>query len=185
MEELQKYTDNQIIETVLDGQKNNYSEIVNRYQHKLLVYLARLLNLNQEDAKDCLSETFIKAYQNLALYNASLSFNSWIYRIAHNTAVDLIRKKSKYYSVDYETIPIAAQTKSEENPYKQNLETVLSFMKIDDRNLLTLFYLEELSLDEMSDILKTKPNTIAVKLKRAREKAKIIISTKLKKSFKN
>ncbi len=178
--ELEKLADTQIVEIILDGDKQAFAEIVNRYQHKLIVYLARLLNLNQEDAKDCLSETFIKTYQNLALFNPSLSFNSWIYRIAHNLAVDLIRKKSKFYSVDFETLPIPAQTKHQENPYKEELERVLSFMKIEDRNILTLFYLEELSLKEISDMLKTKPNTIAVQLKRAREKAKAIIEKKTK-----
>ena len=138
--------------------------------------------MNQEDAKDCLSETFIKSYQKLALYSPSLTFNSWIYRIAHNCAVDLIRKNSKHFIIDFDALPpIAAQTYHEQNPYKYDLERVLNFMTLNDRNLLTLFYLEELPLNEISDMLKIKPNTLSVQLKRAREKAKVIIQTKLNK----
>lgn len=166
--------DEEIIKIALNGNKTIYEEIVKRYYDKLAAYLSRLLNFNKQDVEDCLSETFLRTYTHLNLYNQSLKFSSWLYRIAHNQAVDLIRKKSRIptFNLDwFQHIP----DKSEYNISNERLESVLNRLPFKERNLLILFHIQELSLEEISDILKLKTNTIAVQLRRARIKAKQII----------
>ena len=168
------HTDDELITLALAHVKDVYDEIVRRYYKPLYAYLLRLLNFDLQDAQDCLSETFVKTYTHLTLYNRSLKFSSWIYRVAHNQAVDLIRKKSRRptFNLDwFSHIP----DNTEYNISNQRLESVLNRLSLKDRNLLTLFHIQELSLEEMSDILKLKTNTVAVQLKRARAKAKQII----------
>jgi RNA polymerase sigma-70 factor, ECF subfamily len=170
-----KLPDEEIIAIVLGGNKDIFEEIVKRYYNKLATYLSRLLNFNTQDVEDCLSETFLKTFTHLTLYNQSLKFSSWLYRIAHNQAVDLIRKKTRIPTFNLDWFHYIPDKTAEYSITNQRLESVLDRLPFKERNLLTLFHIQELTLEEISDILKLKTNTIAVQLKRARIKAKKII----------
>lgn len=179
--------DKEVIKNIIGGKEEDFEILVNRYYRQILVYLCRLLNFNQGDAEDVLQQTFANAYSNIVTYNPSLSFSSWLYRIAHNLAIDLIRKKSKFYIIDTnnqvtqnqihsnDSVMQAAQEVAESKITKQRLESVLRNLDIDNRNLLTMFYLQGLSINEISDILKVTANSVGVKLTRARDKARLII----------
>jgi RNA polymerase sigma-70 factor, ECF subfamily len=183
----QNLPDKEVVKSVISGKEEDFEILVNRYYRQILVYLCRMLNFNQGDAEDVLQQTFANAYSNIVTYNPALSFSSWLYRIAHNLAVDLIRKKSKFYIIDTndqatqnqihnnETIMQVAQDQVENKITKDRLESVLKNLDIDNRNLLTMFYLQGLSINEISDILKVTTNTVGVKLTRARDKARNII----------
>jgi RNA polymerase sigma-70 factor, ECF subfamily len=183
----QELTEKQIIQSIINGKKEDFEILVNEYYQQILAYLLRILNYNQHDAHDVLQETFTNAFVNLVTYNSNLQFSSWLYRIAHNLSVDLIRKKSKYYTIDTsdsitqnqihsnQIVIEKQQTQHQNSIDKQRLESVLSRLDIETRNILTLFYLQGLNLNQISDIFKTSSNTIAARLKRAREKAQRII----------
>jgi RNA polymerase sigma-70 factor, ECF subfamily len=183
----QNLPDKEVVKSVISGKEEDFEILVNRYYRQILVYLCRMLNFNQGDAEDVLQQTFANAYSNIVTYNPALSFSSWLYRIAHNLAVDLIRKKSKFYIIDTndqatqnqihnnETIMQVAQDQVENKITKDRLESVLKNLDIDNRNLLTMFYLQGLSINEISDILKVTTNAVGVKLTRARDKARNII----------
>ncbi len=182
------HTDKEVIQSIIDGNREDFEILVNRYYKQITAYLGRLLNFNEGDVQDVLQETFINAFVNLVTYNSSLSFSSWLYRIAHNLAVDLIRKKSKYYIIDtndqvaqnqiYQNQTITNQSDQEHENIINNerLTSILQRLDLEPRTTLTLFYLQGLSLNEIADIFKTSPNTIAARLKRAKEKAKKIIT---------
>jgi RNA polymerase sigma-70 factor, ECF subfamily len=180
--------DKEIVQRIIHGQKDEFEILVERYNRKLFVYLCRLLNFNQNDAQDVLQEMWLNAYVNLVTFNPRLTFSSWVYRIAHNLAVDLIRKKYKHFIVDTNNEETQAKihnnqtiiTKGEEEMdvaiNKNRLDSILTKLDLDNRNLLVMFYLQGLSLIEISDILKITVNTLSVRLKRARVKAQTIIS---------
>jgi RNA polymerase sigma-70 factor, ECF subfamily len=180
--------DKEVIKSIIGGKEEDFEILVNRYYRQILVYLCRLLNFNQGDAEDVLQQTFANAYSNIVTYNPTLSFSSWLYRIAHNLAVDLIRKKSKFYIIDTndqivqnqihsnDTIIQISQDHAESKITKERLESVLKNLDINNRNLLTMFYLQGLSINEISDILKVTANSVGVKLTRARDKARSIIA---------
>lgn len=185
-------SDKEVVQSVIDGKREDFEILVNRYYKQITAYLGRLLNFNEGDVQDILQETFINAFVNLVTFNPSLSFSSWLYRIAHNLAVDLIRKKSKYYIIDTNDQGVQNQIHHNQTIIKQSdeehenvinnerLTSILQRLDLDSRTTLTLFYLQGLSLSEIADIFKTNPNTIAARLKRAKEKAKkIIIKLKL------
>jgi RNA polymerase sigma-70 factor, ECF subfamily len=180
-------TDKEVVQSVVDGKREDFEILVNRYYKQITAYLGRLLNFNEGDVQDVLQETFINTFVNLVTYNPSLSFSSWLYRIAHNLAIDLIRKKSKYYIIDTndqavqnqihhnETIIQKSDQDHETIISNERLTSILQRLDLDSRTILTLFYLQGLSLNEIADIFKTSSNTIAARLKRAKEKAKKII----------
>ncbi len=170
-------TDAELVQlTLKDSESGAFEELVNRWQAPILRYCLRLLNYDQSDADDATSEAFLKAYKNLASYKQEFKFSTWLYRIAHNCAINQIRNNSKFFSIDLQDFwHIPAPAKANQILSVQELEQVLSKLKEIDRSLLILFHLEEKSLREISDILKLSENTIAVKLKRARERARKLL----------
>nr|HPN96881.1 sigma-70 family RNA polymerase sigma factor [Candidatus Moranbacteria bacterium] len=93
--------DNELVRMVKEENQEKYAEIIERYRGKLFAYLYRLIG-EKEEAEDLLQDVFIKAYRNLSSYDANRRFSSWIYRIAHNEAVNHIKKKSlrKFIPID-------------------------------------------------------------------------------------
>lgn len=180
-------TDKEVVQSIIDGKREDFEILVNRYYRQITAYLGRLLNFNEGDVQDVLQETFINTFVNLVTYNPSLSFSSWLYRIAHNLAIDLIRKKSKYYIIDTNDQAVQSQIHHNETIIQKSdqdhesiisnerLTSILQRLDLDSRTILTLFYLQGLSLSEIADIFKTSSNTIAARLKRSKEKAKKII----------
>jgi RNA polymerase sigma factor (sigma-70 family) len=172
--------DAEIVKKILEGDLTLFEEIVNRYETQILVYTKRILNNNQQDAEDTTAETFFKCYKNLASYNSEYKFSSWLYRIAHNNAVNLIHSKSKLFYIDINDFwQIPTNTKEELPLTKNELDKILDKLRFDDKNVLVLFYLQEKSLREISDILKISENAVAKRLTRARDRARKLISPKL------
>lgn len=169
-------TDQQIVSSVLSGDKDKFELIVEKYYNKLHRYASRLLNYNSQDADDATSSAMLKAYQNLAGYNPKLKFSSWIYRITHNEAVNIIRKNSNFFSFDpFNSSINFIPGQKDVNISKVEVEKVLTQLKEKDKNILVLFYLEELSIQEISEVLKSTPNSIKSRLSQARSKAKKLI----------
>jgi RNA polymerase sigma-70 factor, ECF subfamily len=168
--------DTELVQKILQGDLDLFEEIVYRYERQILVYTKRILNNNQQDAEDTTAETFFKCFKNLASYNSQYKFSSWLYRIAHNNAVNLISSKSKLFYFDLNDFwQIPSKTKEELPLTKEELEKILNKLKFDDKNILVLFYLEEKSLREISDILKISENAVAKRLTRARERTRKLI----------
>ena len=168
--------DQEIVESVLSGKKDDFELIVDRYWEKLNRYCSRLLNYNEQDSQDAVSNTFLKIYQNLAGYNPNLKFSSWVYRIAHNESVNIIRKNSNFFSFDPLSSSLQAFIgKADVNISRLEIEKILSKLNASDRNILILFHIEELSINEISEILKASPGSVKSRLSIARNKARKIL----------
>ena len=166
-------TDQDLVAKVLQGDKEQFTLLVERYYDKLNRYALRLLNYNEADAEDATSAALLKAYQNLGGYNPKLKFSSWIYRITHNEAVNLIRRNSKFFTFDPFTSSLSLLPGQKDvDITKLEVEQALSKLKPNERNLLILFYLEELSLKEIAEILKSTPGSVKARLSLARKAAR-------------
>jgi len=170
-------TDKEIVESILQGNTQDFEKIVEKYYERLKRYSLRILNNNNEDAEDAISNSFMKIYQNLASYNPKLQFSSWAYRIVHNESVNIIRKNSNFFSFD----PLSSSLqffpgKDDVNISKIDVEKTLNKLNHSDKNILTLFYLEELSIKEISEVLKTSTGSVKSRLSIARKKAKNLIN---------
>ena len=173
-------TDEELVKIVLGGDKDTFSVLVVRYQDAILRYCKRLLNFHPQDAEDVTAEVFFKAYKNLASFKPSLKFSSWLYRIAHNSSVNLIRDKSKLFFVDISEFWNVPGESKDVILTTEELDKILDQLNPTDKSLLVLFHLEEKSLKEIGSIFKLTQNTVAVKLKRARQRAKNILNKKSK-----
>jgi len=180
------FNDQDCIQKILEGDIQKFSILVNQY--KDLVYtLALRMCKNKEEAEEVSQDTFIKVYKSLNTFKNESKFSTWLYRIAYNTCLDNLRKNKRQQqtvSIDeftenqLKTLDNIFETMEQEER-KQTIQNCLQRLPSEDNFLLTLYYFEELSLNEISKIINAKPNYVKVKLYRSRKRLTSILKEKI------
>ncbi|GMX58494.1 MAG: RNA polymerase sigma factor [Candidatus Microsyncoccus archaeolyticus] len=169
-------SDEQIVEKVLKD-NNIYIEIIRRYEKKLSHYLHKFIS-DQDEIEDVLQVVFIKAYKNLYGFDQSRKFSSWIYRIAHNEAVNYLKKKRSVKicldDIEYKLVDDKVDLNSDiDNDFlKEDVEKVISGLKLKYKEPLVLFFFEGKSYEEISDILRVPKNTVGTLILRGKKMIK-------------
>lgn len=160
-----------------------YIHLVRRYEKKLLRYAQTIVN-DPHIAADVIQEAFIKAFINLNGFNPKRKFSSWIYAIVHNEAINAIKKMRKTMSIDDAKLilPTSRKDDNPETAYEKKemqhlLSTCLARLPLLYREPLLLYYLEEKSYGEISDILRIPMGTVAVRIHRGKQMAKVLCTT--------
>src|SRR5438132_1870886 len=83
--------DGDLVETAIAGRESGFEELVRRYQRPIAAYVYRMVG-DYDAALDLTQEVFIKVYKSLARYRSEFKFSTWIYKIAHNAAIDHLRR---------------------------------------------------------------------------------------------
>ena len=169
--------DLQLIQEVLEGNTNAFSKIVDNYKDLVFTLALRLMK-DRNQAEEISQDAFIKIYKNLNKFQGKSKFSSWIYRITYNACLDeLRRKKIKYREVSIDETfaykmsePDSLVLDIEKEELNANIKKCLELLPGETSFLLTMFYYDELSLKEISDIVNQKPNTVKVKIHRGRQK---------------
>ena len=174
------FTDEQLVVEIRENNKELYSEVMHRYQTKLSHYLKKFFR-SQDELDDVLQEVFIKAYKNLYGFDIDKKFSSWIYRIAHNEAINHIKKnKRKNISLDETEWEIVDEKLDlhEEFDSKQmgeRIQRAMGELKEKYREPLILYFFEQKSYEEISDILRLPRNTVGILIMRGKTKLKDIL----------
>ena len=173
-------SDEELITKIRTEDKELYAEIVRRYEVKLLRYANYLIN-NKDKAADIVQESFIKAFINLNGFNVKKKFSSWIYRIVHNEAVNSIKKNKKEVPL-IEAVDLSGGKGIEEDLEKKEIikkaHKCLGQIPVIYSEPLILYYFDERSYEEISDILRIPMGTVAVRINRAKIYMKKICETK-------
>lgn len=156
-----------------------FSCLYERYEEKLLRYIKRITVATDEEAADILQEAFIKIWKNLNAFDQSLKLSSWIYRIVHNEAISFLRQKKSFGKNHtapwndelYAKLPDETDMEAaEELDYSDTLtHRILARLPRQYQEVLILRFLENMSYEEISDILKIPEGTVAVRLNRAKK----------------
>lgn len=158
-----------------------YACLMERYEKKLSRYIMRIGIFAKEDAEEILQETFLKTYENIEGFDSGMKFSSWIYRIAHNEAVSRIRHDASrkiLFQDEFEDVAetIADEIHLEEEVDKrilsQEIRNTINTLDPKYKDVLVLRFLEHKDYNEISDILKKPPGTVATLLNRAKERLK-------------
>jgi RNA polymerase sigma-70 factor (ECF subfamily) len=170
MKNIAGLSDEKLVEIVTRQDKDLYAHIIKRYQERLLRYAVYLVK-DESDAADVVQDTFIKAYIYLKSFNTKKKFSSWIYRIVHNEAINLVNKQKKHVpimdNVDFDSgINLEEDMISRE--LKSHTEYCLKRIPVLYSEPLTLFFLEEKSYEEISDILRIPIGTVGTRINRAK-----------------
>lgn len=172
--------DNEIISIVLKGNQQAYAELVKRYQNFVFTICQRYTT-SREDAEEISQDIFVKAYRSLADFRGDSKFSTWLYTIANTSCITFLRKKRlDTHSLDDERVFAVADNieggmKANQVESKSRTTMVNEAIKLlspDDAKVITLFYKGEQSLEEIGEIMGLDPNTVKVKLHRARQRLK-------------
>jgi len=173
-------TDTEIISRILQGESAIFAQIVERYQNFVFTLVLRFTD-NREDAEEISQDVFVKAYRSLADFRGESKFSTWLYTVVRTSCLTFLRKKRlDTTSIDNERTFL--QLENQESTFKADtVETksrhamvneAIRLLSPDDSQLITLFYKGEQSLEEIGRIMGLEPNTVKVKLHRARHRLK-------------
>lgn len=160
------------IDRIVAGDRQAYAELVDK--HKSYAYtIAYKILQNRPEAEEAAQDSFVKAFNNLAGFNRQSKFSTWLYRIVFNTAITYKRKNRYHFeSIEQSRAIHSGEENSslEKGDKKKYLDAALSRLNEADRTALTLFYLDEFSLEEIAEIMAMQANTIKVRVHRARQR---------------
>ncbi|RAT97813.1 RNA polymerase sigma factor [Brevibacillus sp. Leaf182] len=177
--------DREVIAEVLQGNKEAYALIVNKYKGKIASILGRTLH-HSHDAEDMVQEVFIKAYYSLPDYKPNYSFSAWLYRIAINRGIDELRKRKRMPFVTEMDVEVRDECPIPEEDYleKEQRHALRQQMMTLDKNhrtILDLHYLQHLSYREIGNKLSLSVDTVRMRLSYARKKLRDQLSKPEKK----
>jgi RNA polymerase sigma-70 factor (ECF subfamily) len=157
-----------------------FSQVVERYQNYVFTLVLRFVE-NREDAEDIAQDVFVKAYRSLADFRWESKFSTWLFTITRTSCISFLRKKKlDTQSLDNERTGLQVENKEsgfradiiEQKSRHAMLNEAISMLGMNDSQVLTLFYKGEQTLEEIGKIMGLDPNTVKVKLHRARQRLK-------------
>jgi RNA polymerase sigma factor (sigma-70 family) len=169
--------DTYYIGQILDGKQNAYSHLVDRHKDNAYNLALRICG-NHEEAEEIAQDSFIKAYKSLAQFKMKSSFATWLYRIVYNTSISLVRaRKEALLSLEdfpadvLDFIGLNLSDEEAETEFRNSLVNfALQKITEEERGLISLYYYEEFSVEEIARITGIGKSNIKVKLFRARQR---------------
>ena len=168
---------NEIVQAVLAGEKNRFAEIVD--QHKNLVYsiLLRMTD-DHDEANDLAQEVFIKVYRQLKQFKGKSKLSTWIYKIAYFHGLSYLRKRKRWFTTNDDVLLQSDGDIDEEialDEMKGHVSDCIRKLKPLERTAITLFYLEEMHVKEVAEIMNITESYVKVTVHRAKKSLKEMI----------
>jgi len=190
MAERDQLDDRSLVERILGGERDRFTTLVSRYEKRVINYVYRITH-RYEDAHDLAQEIFVKVYLALDRYDPKYQFSTWLFRIAQNSAIDALRKKS------IAEVPLARPTEEEPggkerefaddgiSPYRAlknkqlsaAIDKAVENLPADYRELIQLRHFAEMSYEEIASMKRLPLGTVKNKLFRARNLLKEALGT--------
>lgn len=176
--------DQEVLRAARDGDAQAFERIVFCYEDKIYRFIVPMVG--PVHAEDLAQETFLKLYQNIHKFNGNGTFNAWIYTIARTTVYDWLRKEQKRKDThiiddnDHGYEP-TSQRSSERNSLEQaatkiDTRQAISKLSIMYKEIIVLYYWEDHTYDEISDILGISINTVKTRIRRAKQQLKVLLN---------
>lgn len=178
--------DQHYINLVLNGNTNAFATLVDRYKDLVYTLALKMLN-NKEEAEEIAQDTFIKVFNSLNKFKGESKFSTWIYKVTYNTCLDALKKRKKQNNVTYIEDFSEHQTKAleeildsiDEKERNQAIQNCLEELSSDEAFLLTLYYFDDQSVEEISKVINISTDNVKVKLFRTRKKLASILKRRL------
>ena len=180
LEQVRSLTDGELIVSAVAGRTDGFEELVRRYQRPITSYVFRMLG-DYESSLDVTQEVFIKVYNSLSKYSPEYKFSTWLYRIAHNAAIDHMRRNSVTpqslevenadgtYQIQIESAGPSPEQDRERAEWRTEIESVVRCLPPAYRDLILLRHARDLSYDEIAEVTGLPLGTVKNRLFRARE----------------
>ena len=180
MAQIPTLADGELVKTAIAGREASFEELVRRYQRPIAAYVYRMVG-DYDSALDLTQEVFIKVYNSLARYRSEFKFSTWIYKIAHNAAIDHLRRYAvreqavtSGFDTDHRDTPVEGrrltpEQESERKERRSEVEMVVEMLPRAYRELIVLRHSHDLSYDEIAEVAGLPLGTVKNRLFRARE----------------
>ena len=172
--------DRELVATAAQGLEGGFEELVRRYQRPISAYVYRMVG-DYDCALDLTQEIFIKIYASLSRYRPEFKFSTWIYKIAHNAAIDHLRRnagrersinngtESERQQLTIESKGLSPEQQSEREERRIEIESVIRLLPTAYRELIVLRHSQDLTYDEIVEVTGLPLGTVKNRLFRARE----------------
>lgn len=173
-------SDRELVASAITGSEGGFEELVRRYQRPISAYVYRMVG-DYEVALDLTQEIFMKVYGSLSRYRSEFKFSTWIYKIAHNAAVDHLRRSTAretsivkgadgdQYELPIESGKLSPELESERKEQQREIETVVRALPAAYRELIVLRHAQDLTYEEIVEVTGLPLGTVKNRLFRARE----------------
>jgi RNA polymerase sigma factor (sigma-70 family) len=171
-------TDTEIIKRILQGEQALFAQLVQRYQQYVFTLVLRFTD-SREDAEEISQDVFVKSYRSLADFRGESKFSTWLYTVVRTSSITFLRKK-KLDTTSLDNERTFLQLENRESGFNANtmeqksrhamVNAAIRLLSPDDGQIITLFYKGEQSLEEIGRIMGMEPNTVKVRLHRARNR---------------
>lgn len=177
---LSSAADRDLVVSAANGLEGGFEELVRRYQRPISAYVYRMVS-DYESALDLTQEIFIKIYGSLSRYRPEFKFSTWIYKIAHNAAIDHLRRnagrerslingtESDNYDLPIESEGLSPEQQSEREEQRVEIEAVVRSLPTAYRELIILRHSQDLTYEEIVEVTGLPLGTVKNRLFRARD----------------
>lgn len=178
--EIRLFTDGELVANAIGGREDGFEELVRRYQKPITGYVYRIVG-DYESSLDVTQEVFIKVYNSLHRYSSDYKFSTWLYRIAHNAAIDHLRRNSVNpqsletenadgtYQLQIEAASPSPEKNREISEWRAEIGQVVKRLPDAYKQLILLRHANDLSYDEIAEVTGLPLGTVKNRLFRARE----------------
>lgn len=182
---MDKENDLYYINLVIEGNTNAFAVLVDRYKDFVFTLSLKMLR-NSNEAEESAQDTFIKVFRSLNSFKKESKFSTWLYKITFNNCLDRIKKQKRNRPIaelneytEQEAKSLMSVLESiEETERKKMIQDCLNLLQPEENFLITLYYFNENSLKEISQIMEINENNLKIKLFRARKKLAGILKLK-------
>ncbi len=177
---LSSTSDRDLVATAARGVEGSFEELVKRYQRPISAYVYRMVG-DYDAALDLTQEIFIKIYASLTRYRPEFKFSTWIYKIAHNAAIDHLRRnlgrersltggtEADHFDLPLESEGLSPEQQSEREERRTEIEMVVRSLPTAYRELIVLRHSQDLTYEEIVEVTGLPLGTVKNRLFRARE----------------
>src|SRR4051812_40553061 len=179
--------DYELVESAVAGREASFEELVRRYQRPIAAYVYRMVG-DYDAALDLTQDVFIRVYNSLARYRSEFKFSTWIYKIAHNAAIDHLRRSAAREQAltdgtgeeraEVVERRLSPEQESERNERCSEIEMVVQSLPHAYRELIVLRHSNDLSYDEIAEVTGLPLGTVKNRLFRARESMRDLLLQK-------
>ena len=170
----------QLVSAARGGDLDAFEALVRLYEKRVFALTLRMCG-NPEDAAEAAQETFLAAWQGLVFFRGDASFSTWLYRLASNACVDLLRREGRHraaagLSLDDEELNLdvpdparSPQDEAERREMREEIERGLASLSPEHREVLVLREIHQLSYDEIAETLDLDVGTVKSRISRGRK----------------
>lgn len=168
------------IEAARQGDQDAFAQLVRLYEKRVFALTLRMCK-NPEDAAEAAQEAFLAAWQGLRFFRGESSFSTWLYRLASNASVDLLRREGRHraaagpslddaeLNLDVPAPAASPQEQAERSELREQIEAGLAALPPDYRQVLILREIHQRTYDEIADILSLDLGTVKSRISRGRK----------------